>query len=74
MDMRERTLDRGVRKEEKIIYPHADRVLTASDRARLNAFIDGGAFPDEWVCERVGPLTGCRLSATVAAQSHRERP
>ncbi|HEX6470896.1 MAG TPA: hemerythrin domain-containing protein [Streptosporangiaceae bacterium] len=37
-------------KEEKILYPQADQVLTARAGARLRAFIDSGRLPDGWVC------------------------
>jgi regulator of cell morphogenesis and NO signaling len=43
-------------KEEKILYPQIDRVLTASARAELSAFLDLGKMPESWVCERArGP-------------------
>jgi iron-sulfur cluster repair protein YtfE (RIC family) len=39
-------------KEEKILYPQADQVLTASANAELRAFLDFGKLPEGWVCER----------------------
>ena len=39
-------------KEERILYPRADEVLTASASARLSAFLAAGELPDGWVCER----------------------
>lgn len=39
-------------KEEKILYPRADQVMTASENAQLRAFLDVGHLPDGWVCER----------------------
>ncbi len=39
-------------KEEKILYPEADRVLAASADADLRAFLESGQMPAGWVCER----------------------
>lgn len=39
-------------KEERILYPQADDVLTASAGARLRAFLDTGELPEEWVCQK----------------------
>jgi regulator of cell morphogenesis and NO signaling len=39
-------------KEEPIIYPQADTVLDAEARQRLMSFLESGAMPDGWVCER----------------------
>jgi regulator of cell morphogenesis and NO signaling len=39
-------------KEEKILYPQADQVLTAPAGARLRSFIDRGRLPDGWVCRQ----------------------
>ena len=39
-------------KEERILYPQADRALPAPDAARLHAFLASGELPDGWVCER----------------------
>lgn len=41
-------------KEERIVYPQADRALTASAAAQLRAFLDSGGLPDGWVCQRAG--------------------
>lgn len=38
-------------KEEAIIYPQADVVLSASVTAELRAFLDSGSMPDGWVCQ-----------------------
>ena len=38
--------------KEEPIYPQADTVLQADARERLLAFLDSGAMPDGWVCER----------------------
>ncbi len=39
-------------KEEPIIYPQADGILTAGASAELRAFLDSGQMPEGWVCER----------------------
>jgi len=39
-------------KEEPIIYPQADKVLTGEAADQLRAFIASGRLPDGWVCER----------------------
>jgi len=39
-------------KEERVLYPQIDQVLTASADAELRAFLDSGQLPDGWVCER----------------------
>ena len=39
-------------KEEPIIYPQADRVLTKDASAELRTFLDSGQMPEGWVCER----------------------
>ncbi len=38
--------------EERILYPEADRVLTASVDADLRAVLESGEMPEGWVCER----------------------
>lgn len=38
-------------KEEKILYPQADRILAAPASDRLRTFIDSGKLPGDWVCE-----------------------
>lgn len=43
-------LDKHNSKEEPIIYPQADTVLTASASAELSAFLDAGRMPEGWVC------------------------
>jgi iron-sulfur cluster repair protein YtfE (RIC family) len=39
-------------KEEKILYPQADQVLTASASTRLKAFLAAGELPTGWVCAK----------------------
>jgi regulator of cell morphogenesis and NO signaling len=39
-------------KEERIVYPQADHVLTAPATTRLRDFLAAGVLPDGWVCER----------------------
>lgn len=39
-------------KEEKILYPQADQVLSEEANAELAAFIESGQMPEGWVCER----------------------
>lgn len=37
-------------KEEPIIYPQADALLTDSDKDAVRDFIDSGTMPGGWVC------------------------
>ena len=37
-------------KEEKILYPRADRALPAAAAGRLRAFLGSGELPEGWVC------------------------
>jgi len=37
-------------KEEQILYPQADRVMTPPASGELDAFIGSGKMPDGWVC------------------------
>lgn len=39
-------------KEERVLYPQADIVLTAPAAERLRAFIETGELPPGWVCQR----------------------
>lgn len=39
-------------KEERILYPQVDQVVSEPAHAELTAFIDSGRLPDGWVCER----------------------
>lgn len=41
-------------KEEKIIYPRADEVLTESAATRLRELIASRKLPDRWVCAKAG--------------------
>jgi regulator of cell morphogenesis and NO signaling len=47
-------LERHNAKEEPIVYPQADAVLTAAAAARLSSFLATGQTPDGWVCARAG--------------------
>lgn len=47
-------LDQHNTKEEAVIYPQADVVLSAGADAELRAFLAAGQMPDGWVCERAG--------------------
>lgn len=38
-------------KEEQILYPQADRVLSPAAGDRLRTFLDSGRIPDGWVCQ-----------------------
>jgi hemerythrin-like domain-containing protein len=42
-------------KEERVLYPQADMVLTAPAAERLRAFIETGELPPGWVCQRYNP-------------------
>jgi regulator of cell morphogenesis and NO signaling len=39
-------------KEEPIVYPQADAVLTAAASAGLKAFLAAGRMPDGWACAK----------------------
>lgn len=39
------------RKEERILYPQADSVLTDAASAQLRTLLDTGEIPEGWVCE-----------------------
>lgn len=39
-------------KEEQILYPQADMVLGQQGAERLREFLESGALPEGWVCER----------------------
>lgn len=43
-------LDEHNSKEEPVIYPQADAVLSPAARADLSAFIGAGRMPEGWVC------------------------
>jgi hemerythrin-like domain-containing protein len=45
-------LDQHNSKEEPIIYPQADKVLTADASAELTAFLEAGTMPEGWTCEK----------------------
>jgi hemerythrin-like domain-containing protein len=47
-------LDAHNAKEEPIVYPQADTVLTDAAGAGLRAFLEAGRMPDGWVCARAG--------------------
>ncbi|HEY9499967.1 MAG TPA: hemerythrin domain-containing protein [Terrimesophilobacter sp.] len=48
-------LDQHNSKEEPIIYPQADKVLTAEASSGLSAFLADGRMPAGWVCSAVRP-------------------
>jgi hemerythrin-like domain-containing protein len=37
-------------REDRILYPQAEHVLTAAAGTELRAFLDSGELPDDWVC------------------------
>lgn len=39
-------------KEEPVIYPQGGAVLSEQAKDQLHDFIERGAMPDGWVCER----------------------
>ncbi len=43
-------------KEEKVLYPRADEVLTPAAAQRLRAFPDTGELPRGWVCTKARPV------------------
>jgi iron-sulfur cluster repair protein YtfE (RIC family) len=45
-------------KEEKILYPRADDVLSPAAAGRLRAFLGSGDLPEGWVCVKARPVTG----------------
>lgn len=47
-------LERHNSKEEPILYPRADSVLTAVAGASLRAFLAAGHIPEGWVCAHAG--------------------
>jgi regulator of cell morphogenesis and NO signaling len=47
-------LERHNSKEEPIVYPEADAVLTAGTTAELRDFFAAGRLPEGWVCARAG--------------------
>lgn len=51
-------LDRHNAKEEPIIYPQADEVLSAAASASLHAFLAVGRMPEGWVCAQAGAAAG----------------
>jgi iron-sulfur cluster repair protein YtfE (RIC family) len=42
-------------KEEKILYPRADVLLSPAAATRLRDFLDTGQLPDGWVCVKARP-------------------
>jgi hypothetical protein len=38
-------------KEEQILYPQTEQVLTAAAAAELRELLDTGRTPEGWVCE-----------------------
>lgn len=47
-------LERHNSKEEPILYPQADAVLTPEAAERLHGFIASGRTPEGWVCQGAG--------------------
>ena len=45
-------LDQHNSKEEPIIYPQADTILTADASEELTAFLAAGTMPEGWTCEK----------------------
>ena len=45
-------LERHNTKEEPILYPQADLVLSAAATVELREFLASGRMPDGWVCQR----------------------
>ena len=45
-------LDKHNTKEEPVIYPQADTVLSDEASTQLKAFLDSGRMPEGWVCEK----------------------
>ncbi|HEU5419349.1 MAG TPA: hemerythrin domain-containing protein [Streptosporangiaceae bacterium] len=45
-------------KEEKVLYPRADDVLSPAAAGRLRAFLGSGELPEGWVCVKARPVTG----------------
>jgi hemerythrin-like domain-containing protein len=45
-------LDQHNSKEEPIIYPQADTILTADASAELSAFLASGTMPEGWTCTK----------------------
>jgi hemerythrin-like domain-containing protein len=45
-------LDQHNSKEEPIIYPQADTILTADASAELSAFLASGTMPEGWTCAK----------------------
>jgi regulator of cell morphogenesis and NO signaling len=44
-------------KEEKILYPRADDVLSPAAVSRLRAFLGSGELPEGWVCTKARSVT-----------------
>jgi regulator of cell morphogenesis and NO signaling len=47
-------LERHNSKEEPILYPQADAVLTTTARTGLRALLAAGGTPEGWICARAG--------------------
>ncbi len=44
-------------KEEKILYPRADDVLSATAAGRLRTFLGSADLPEGWVCAKARPVS-----------------
>jgi len=42
-------------KEEKVLYPRADEVLSAAAAERFAEFLDSGEMPEGWMCLQARP-------------------
>jgi len=42
-------------KEERVLYPQADGVLSPAAAGRLRAFLGSGELPEGWVCVKARP-------------------
>ena len=61
-------------KEQKILYPVADELLTASAAARLRALFGSAELPDSWVCAKAGSAPVLRPSADRSAPARPQAP
>ncbi len=48
-------------KEERILYPRANDMLTPAEAERLRAFLDSGELPEGWVCAKAQAGHGARM-------------
>ena len=43
-------------KEERVLYPRADDMLSPAAAGRLRAFLGSGELPEGWVCAKARPV------------------